>query len=177
MADQQPQHPAVSDADLQREIRDGRKFTLAEAIGRLAGPGSMKGESPITRKQQAEAIVEAYLDCHLNDSAGALRAVLLRQVRESALLDEYLDQPLAALSAHVQRVLESEYILQELVRQSDVEWGRVFGERPHFQKPGCTPHEDDPYTIESVRACLSQFGEKLFAEECGPKSGREVTQK
>ena len=107
MADQQPQRPSENDADLQREIRARRKSTLAEAIGRLAGPGSMKGESPITRKQQAEAIVEAYLDCHLNDSAGALRAVLLRQVRESALLDEYLDQPLAAPAAHVQRVVES----------------------------------------------------------------------
>ena len=177
MADQQPQHPSISDADLEREIREGRKFSLAEAIGRLAGPGSMKGESPITRKQQAETIVEACLDCHLTDSAGALRAVLFRQVRESALLDEYLDHPLAALAAHVQRVLESDYVLQELVRQSDVEWGRVLGERPYFQEPGCTPHEDDPYTIESARICLIQLGEKLSAEDHGPKFGREVSQK
>jgi hypothetical protein len=33
--------------------RRERKFTLAEAIGRLAGPGAMKGVSPITRMQRA----------------------------------------------------------------------------------------------------------------------------
>jgi len=35
--------------ELEREIRQGRKFSLEEAIGRLAGPGAMKGESPIAR--------------------------------------------------------------------------------------------------------------------------------
>jgi hypothetical protein len=164
MGDEQPttagKHPqprSAADEQLEQEIRAGRKFSLAEAIGRLAGPGAMKGESPMTRKQQAEAQLEAYLDRHLADSAGALRAVLLRQVCESELLDEHLDQPLAALVAYVQRVLDSDYVLQELVRESDVEWGRVFGERPYFQKEGSPPHADDPYTIESARAALSQL--------------------
>jgi len=40
-----------ADAELEREILKERKFTLAEAIGRLAGPGAMKGESPIPRMQ------------------------------------------------------------------------------------------------------------------------------
>jgi hypothetical protein len=38
---------AEPDVELEREIRKGRKFTLAEAIGRLAGAGALKGESPV----------------------------------------------------------------------------------------------------------------------------------
>ena len=52
--DKQPQQRSHADAELEREIREGRKFTLEEAIGRLAGPGAMKGESPVARMQQAE---------------------------------------------------------------------------------------------------------------------------
>ena len=35
MSDNQTKHRSDADAALEREIRDGRKFTLAEAIGRL----------------------------------------------------------------------------------------------------------------------------------------------
>ena len=31
---------------------------MAEAIGRLAGPGALEGESPIARSQQAEVEIE-----------------------------------------------------------------------------------------------------------------------
>jgi hypothetical protein len=51
-SDNQDTQVSESDAELEREIRQERKFTLAEAIGRLAGPGAMKGESPVTRLQQ-----------------------------------------------------------------------------------------------------------------------------
>lgn len=173
MGDDQPKRRTEADDRLEQEIRAGRKFSLAEAIGRLAGPGAMKGESPITRKEQAEAQLEGYLDRHLTDAAGALRAVLLRQVCESELLDEHLDQPLAALAAHVRRVLDSDYVLQELVRESDVEWGRVFGERPYFQKEGIPPHADDPYTIDSARAALLQLIEKLTADARSPTGESE----
>lgn len=153
----QPEKPAISDSQLEREVREGRKFTLAEAIGRLAGPGAMKGASPTTGKQQAEAVIEHFLERHLDSPAGALSAVLLRQVKECDLLLGNLDQPLVALASYVQRILESEYLLQELVRASDCEWGRVYGERPYFEKPGCPPHHDDPYTTESVRSSLSNL--------------------
>src|SRR5262245_64542872 len=93
----------------------------------------MKGASPIARKQQSEAVLQACLDHHLTDAAGALRAVLLRQVCESELLDDHFDQPLVALATYLRRVLDSEYVLQELVRECDVEWGRDIGERPHFE--------------------------------------------
>lgn len=157
--------PVQLDSNLEREIREGRKFTLAEAIGRLAGPGAMKGVSPATGMQQAQAVIESTLNRHVSSPAGALPAVLLRQVKECDLLLNNFDQPLVALAAYAQRVLDSDYLLQELVRACDCEWGRVYGERPYFEKPGSAPHEDDPYTLESVRASLSQLLEKLAADE------------
>ena len=88
---------------------------------------------------------------------------MLRRVKQSELLLNNLDQPLVVLAGCVQQILDSEYLLQEIVRESDVEWGRVYGERPFFEKEGCPPHQDDPYTIESVRQSLSQLLEKLAA--------------
>ena len=167
MSDEQPKPQFKPDAELEREIREGRKFTLAEAIGRLAGPGMMKGVSPATRKQQAEAEIESYLDRNVNSAAGALSVVLLRKAKESDLLLDNLDRPLAALADYIQRILDSEYLLEELVRECDVEWGRVYGERPYFQKAGSPPHADDPYTAPSMRSTLSQLKEKLAA--AGPK--------
>jgi len=163
MNDDKTKRRSEADAQLEREIREGRKFSLEEAIGRLAGPDMMKGVSPATRKQQSEAEIETYLDRHLMSPAGAMSVVLLRRVKQSELLLNNLDQPLVVLAACVQQILDSEYLLQEIVRESDVEWGRVYGERPFFEKEGCAPHQEDPYTIESVRLALSQLLEKLAA--------------
>src|SRR4029453_11228585 len=146
MSADQPPRRSQADADLEREIREGRKFSLAEAIGRLAGPGMMKGVSPATRKQQAEAEIESYLDRHLMSPAGAMSVVLLRRVKESEILLNNLDQPLVVLASCVQQILDSEHLLREFVRRPDVEWGRVYGERPFFQKEGCPPDQEDPYT-------------------------------
>jgi len=98
MSDNQDTQVSESDAELEREIRKERKFTLAEAIGRLAGPGAMKGESPVTRLQQAEAQIESWLRSHLADAGGALRVVLYRHVKGSELLLNNFDQPLVVLA-------------------------------------------------------------------------------
>src|SRR5262245_24916284 len=155
MSNDRPERPSEGDADLAREIHAERKFSLAEAVGRLAGAGMMKGVSPVTRKQQAEAEIQEYLGRHLADPAGALRSVLLRQVGESQLLLDTLDLPLVVLAGHIRSVLGSEYLLKELVREADVAWGRALGERPHFEQEGRPPQSDDPYTAESVRIALS----------------------
>lgn len=165
MSDDHPKLSAQADADLQREIRAERKFTLAEAIGRLGGPGIMKGVSPVTRKQQAEAEIEEYLIHHLPDSGGALSGVLLRQVKESEMLLRGFDQPLVALAGYVRHLLASEYCLKELVREADCEWGRMLGEQPCFEIDGCPPAAGDPYTIESVHAVLIQLAGELPASE------------
>ncbi|MFL5240880.1 MAG: hypothetical protein ACJ8FY_02115 [Gemmataceae bacterium] len=154
-----------ADAELEREIRKGRKFTLAEAIGRMAGPGAMKGESPIARTQQVGIEVDLWLTRRLGDAAGGLHVVLLRGVKESELLLNNLDQPLMVLGSYCQQILGSEYLLEELVRHADIEWGRIFGERPYFEKAGSPPHADDPYTVESVRKTLSALLKQLAGGE------------
>ena len=163
MGEEKPKQRSEADAELEREIRAERKFSLSEAIGRLAGPGAMKGVSPVTRTQQAAVEIQEYLNRHLTDTGGVLSGVLLRRVEASELLLKAPDQPLVVLVDYVRRVLESAYGLSELVREADVEWGRVFGERPRFEKEGCPPAADDPYTHESVRTALTRLIEELTA--------------
>jgi hypothetical protein len=73
MSDNQDRQGSEADAELEREIRKERKFTLAEAIGRLAGPGAMKGESPVARMQQAEIEIEYWLEGVMNSNGIAER--------------------------------------------------------------------------------------------------------
>ena len=47
MSDENSKIPSDADKELEREIRANRKFSVSEAIGRLAGPGMMKGISPV----------------------------------------------------------------------------------------------------------------------------------
>ena len=155
MSEDQKTQRSEADAELEREIRKGRTFTLAEAIGRMAGPGAMKGESPIARMQQAAVEIETWLTRHLSDASGGFHAALLRGVKESELLLNNFDQPLVVLGSYCQRILGSDYLLEELVRHADIEWGRMLGERPYFEKAGSAAHPDDPYTVESVRHTLS----------------------
>ena len=163
MSDNESAERSAADADLEREIRMGREFSLAEAIGRMAGPGAMKGESPVARKQQAEMEIQSWLRRCLTDATGALQVVLHRRIRDSELLLRNYHQPLIVLAGYCQQVLGSDYQLKELVREADAEWGRIFGERPHFEKEGCPPHSDDPYTVESVRSALSEVIKQLTA--------------
>lgn len=160
-----------ADSELEREIREGRKFTLEEAIARLVGPGGMKGESPIARMRQAEIEIESWLRTHLTDGGGALEAVLNRQVKRSDLLLNNYDQPLVVLASFCQDVLNSEFRLDELVRAADFEWGRMMGERPYFSKQGAAPHPADPYTCDSVRKQLADVLEQLAAREYPAHSG------
>jgi hypothetical protein len=165
MSDNQDTRRSEADAELEREIRKGRKLTPEEAIGRLAGPGAMKGESPVARMQQAEVEIATWLRNHLADAGGALQVVLHRQVKGSELLLNNFDRPLAVLAGYCERVLDSDYLLKELVREADIEWGRVMGERPYFETEGSTRHPDDPYTVESVRNALSGLLKQLAVGE------------
>src|SRR5262245_46979295 len=106
-----PSERSEADAELEREIRAGRTFSLSEAIGRMAGPGMMKGVSPITGKQQAVAVIQEYVNRHLADPAGALSVALLRQVDGSELLLKGFEQPLVVLAGYVRRVLDNDYCL------------------------------------------------------------------
>jgi hypothetical protein len=165
MSEDHPERLTEADAELQREIRAERPFTLAEAIGRMAGPGSMKGASPVAGMQQAAAEIQECLDRNFGSTSSPLAGVLFRWVKESELLLHGFDKPLVVLAEFVRKVLNSEYLLKELVRQADVEWGRMTDERPHFEQEGRPPDPDDPYTLESVRTALTRLAGRLAGGE------------
>ena len=165
MSEDKKEDPSREGAEIEREIRSGRKFSLAEAIGRLGGGELLKGSSPVTQKRQAELEIERYLESHLVDSEGALEVVLLRRVRESEILFRMgYEQPLTALALFCERILGSEGLLQDFVNDVDAEWGRIYLERPHFQKDGRPPDAEDKYTFSSVRIALSGLTAKLRGE-------------
>jgi len=162
MTDQHKPDEPDADAELQRELRKERKFSLNEALGQAAGQGMMKGGSPVSPQQQAAFEIEFYLREHVSDASGVLPIVLLRRVRNSALLLEDPSKPLKVLSAYLTRLLQSPDLIEEFVRETDVEWGRRLGEKPLLEKPGQSPHPDDPYTVESVRAVLEGLRDQLL---------------
>ena len=168
MSDEHDKQHSEADAELEREIRQGRKFTAKDAIGRMLGPGAMKGGSAVSRVQEAETGIGTWLRSNLTDSTGALQALLHRQLKGSELLLNNLDQPLLALANYCQQVLASGYRLEELVREADVEWGRRMDERPHFNREGSPPDPDDPYTSDSVRRALGEVLTKI-SEATGGK--------
>ena len=152
-----------ADEQIERELRQGRKFTAREAMARMAGPGAMKGASPVSPVQQAETEIGTWLRHHVTDPDGALKVVLHRQIKGSKGLLDSIDKPLAAVAAHCRHILTSDYLLKELVRQADVEWGRTMGERPFFDREDAPPNPDDPYTARSVAAALAEIVEQLSA--------------
>ena len=164
MTEQGKPDRSESDAALEQEIRRERKFSVNEALGRMAGQGMLKGGSPVSPLQQAELEIGLYLREHLSDVSGALSVVVLRVVKQSAQLLQNPNAPLRVLSDFVGRLLQSPKLLEELVREADVEWGQMLGERPRFQQEGRPPSPDDPYTLESVRADLSRLLESLRSE-------------
>ena len=159
MPDEQDQRDG--DDALERQIRQARAFTPQEALARMAGPGAMKGASPVSQVQQAETEIGNWLKRNIVDPAGVLPPVLQRQLNGSALLFEELEHPLAALAKCLDRLLGSDEALRELVRQADVEWGQRMDERPYFAREGEPEQPDDPYTLESVRGALSDAAAKL----------------
>lgn len=146
-----------ADAEIEREIRQGRKVTAKDVMARMAGPGAMKGASPISLVQQAETEIGNWLNCNAGDAGSALQTVLQRNLKGSERLLDHLEQPLVALGGYCQCLLESEELLKEIVREADVEWGRAMDERPYFQREGTPSDPDDPYTVESVRRALAEM--------------------
>jgi hypothetical protein len=152
-----------TNSDIEREIREGRKLTAKDLMAKLAGPGAMKGASPVSPVQQAETEIGNWLGSNLQDDFGSLRLVLHRHIKGSERLLESLDMPLVALADYLQRILGNDNLLREIVRNADVEWGRRMDERPHFEREGMAADPDDPYTVENVRQALIDALRKLQA--------------
>jgi hypothetical protein len=151
MADPNPDR----DRALQQELRLSRKFSIADAIGQEAG-NFMKGASPVPRLVQVKTEIAALLRDHIKDDAGALLAVLQNWITtDEQRVSRYLNAPVGAVQEALEAILKSPDTLYELVRQADAQWGKMYDERPYFQRPGQAPHPDDEYTHESVRQVLT----------------------
>ena len=161
MTDDDRERQSEADAEIEREIRQGRKLTATDLMAHLAGPGAMRGASPVSPVQQAETEIGTWLGNNLADAGGALKAVLHRHLKGSELLLDNLERPLVALADYCRYLLATDYLLKEIVNEADVEWGRAMDERPHFEREGVPASPDDPYTVESVRKTLSDTLERL----------------
>ena len=172
MAEHDKTDHSEQDIALEQEIRRERKFSLNEALGRMADQGMMKGGSPVPPHQQAEFEIGRYLRDHLSDPSGILPLVIVRHVKRSEQFLHDPTEPLSVLSGNIQRLLQSPDLLNELVREADMEWGQMHEERPHFEREGDPPHPDDPYTVESLRAALSRLLEQLPADDVSRRHAR-----
>lgn len=145
---------------LQQDIIEGRPYSLAEAIGREGGT-FLKGESTVPKLVQAITAVNTFIDRNLEDPSAALQAILHQWVKGDPRVSHYKETPLLALTEILATIIDRPPLLYELVRQVDIKWGQMYGERPHFQQPGQAPHPDDEYTHESVRQDLLNLQAKL----------------
>ncbi len=142
----------------------GREFTLADVIGQ-AGGDFLKGESPVPKLVQIKTQLKLFISEYLQDSSGALQAVLKQLVDQAdEQISHHLDQPLLALREVITPILEKPSELYELVHQVDFKWGQMYEERPYFQQPGSPAHPDDEYTHESVKIQLTKFLAKVNAD-------------
>ena len=160
-----------SDAEIEREIRSRRRFSLAEAIGRSAGD-LLHGASPVTRRRQAEFVIEEFLEQNLSDGEGALGPVLLRRISHGEELLSNYDDPLRALADVLGRLLGSDEALDGFVASVDTEWGRMYQERPRFESGDGPPAGDDPYTVESVRSTLRSLLVRLQTDDASSDSDK-----
>ena len=151
--------------EIQQEILAGRKFSLAEVIGREGGD-FLKGESPVPKLLQATTAINGFISQNLADSSGALQAVLQNWVKQDeARVSHHLDSPLVALQEIIESILDNQQLLYELVRQVDFKWGQIYDERPYFQQPGQSAHSEDEYTHQSVHQKLIELLNLLKSQQ------------
>ncbi|BAQ60246.1 hypothetical protein GM3708_652 [Geminocystis sp. NIES-3708] len=142
------------DIELERDILKDRKFSLAELIGKEGG-SFLKGESPVPKIVQLKTEIKLFISNNLKDLSGALQAVLNDKVDgEDEKISSHQEKPLQALQLMIEEIISNEHIYHQFVKQVDLKWGNMNGERPHFQLPGQPPHPDDEYTHESVKTQL-----------------------
>ena len=153
------------DLALQQDILESRPFSIAEAIGREGGT-FLKGESTVPKLIQVITAINTFIDRNLIDPEAALQAILHQWVKGDPRVSQYKETPLMALEQILRSIIDNPSLLYELVRQVDIKWGQMYGERPYFQQPGQPPHPNDVYTHESVRQDLLDLQTKLrFARQ------------
>ncbi|AFZ55361.1 hypothetical protein WEU38_17235 [Cyanobacterium aponinum AL20118] len=142
------------DLELQKDIYQGREFTLADFIAKEGGD-FLKGESPVPKIVQLKTEINFFIKNNLKDLSGSLQAVLQDWVNISDdKISSNRENPLNALSLIIEEIISNDNLYYEFVRQVDLKWGQMYQERPYFQKPGQIPHPEDEYTHDSVKIQL-----------------------
>ena len=86
------------DRELQKDILQGRKFSLAGLIGQEGGD-FLKGDSPVPKIIQLKTEINLFISNNLNDVSGALQAVLQNWVdADEAKISSHQKIPLTALT-------------------------------------------------------------------------------
>lgn len=152
--------PKETLGEIQREIRAGRQFSIAEAIAREGG-SFMKGESTIPRPLRAIAEIKQFLGTHLNDPAGALCTTLHSWASEDIRLSRQLDTPLIALAQVIASLLAEPTTFEEFARQVAIAHGQITGDRPQFQQFGQPPDPAAAHTHQSIQTELSDLLQQL----------------
>ena len=156
-----PDPASTTDDDLTREIRRGRPFDVAEAVGREAGD-ALKGASPVGPDRQLLMATRELLEKRVVDPEGILiQTVLVRLEGNPPLLANHFDDPAGLVRTWLETVLASRLALTDFVRQVDARWGRAYGETPRFEVHGRQPAPDDPYTVADVQATLEGLRDAL----------------
>lgn len=148
---------------IERDILRGRKFSIADAIGREGG-NFVKGFNPIPRLDQVISFLTVFIADNINDSSRVLMTVLQDNVKNDRMeIAENIETPLQYLHNLIKSYIDNPYQLYEITREVDFKWGQINDEKPHFQKPGETPNPDDEYTHGIVLKMLSDLLAKIEA--------------
>lgn len=146
------------DRRIEQEIRAQRQASLADALAGQDNGSHLKGASPTPVLKRAMLEIDQWLSRHFLDNEGSLMAVTLRRLQQRPEhLEAGLGTPAVTVAAWLDIVLANDSVLEDLVREVDMEWGRRNQERPFFERPGQEPHPDDPYTRAGVRQQLADL--------------------
>ncbi len=146
--------------EIEREIRAGRKFSLAEAIGREGG-GFMKGESAIPRPLRAANEIKQFITTFSPDPAGVLASELTLWATSDAGVSRQLDTPLVALAQIVDSLLAEPTVFYEFARRVAIAQSKLTGDRPYFQQLDQPAHPDADYTHHNIRQYLLDISNYL----------------
>lgn len=153
-----------AEGSLQQEIRQERKFSLAEAIAREGG-SFLKGESTIPRPLRANNAIKQFINIQLADPSSAFSTTLFAWASNDIRVSRQLDTPLVALTQILESLLDEPTSFYEFARRVAIAHADLTGERPYFQQPGQPPHPDADYTHASIRAQLLEMVQFLKKEQ------------
>lgn len=146
-------------------IRSKRKFSLAAGLSDQAA-GIFEGASSVPLVLKLKTEMKQFIRANVSDSSGALKRVLEQLLDDNEpLVVSHSKKPLEALQKIITTILSDDDRLYEFVRRVDQQYGKMYQERPYFQRPGQEPHQDDEYTHASVRLVLEEVICKLNSSD------------